>query len=152
GRLPVERRLRLLGDGGERRRVADCEIRERLAVELDACRVDAGDEAVVGEPVRPSRGVDPDDPELPERPLLRLPVAIGVDERVLDLLLRVAVVGVLEPPVPLRLLEHLAALLARMNRPLDAWHLLHPQELLDPRRVCRRDLVLLAEPAPTLRR
>jgi hypothetical protein len=55
------------------------------------------------------------DPELAEGPLLVLAVAVGVGERVLDLLLRVAVAAALQAPVPLRLLENLAALLARVD-------------------------------------
>jgi len=62
------------------------------------------DELVVRQPVGPGGGIDARDPELAERPLLDLAVAIGVDERALDLLLRVAVVAVLPAPVALRLL------------------------------------------------
>ena len=66
--------------------------------------------------------VDAGDPEPPERALLRLPVAVGVDERVLDLLLRVPVAAALEAPVALGLLEDLAPLLARVDRSLDSRH------------------------------
>ena len=48
----------------------------------------------------------------------------GVDERALDLLLRVPVVAVLPAPVPLRLLEDLAALLLRVDGSLDSRHYL----------------------------
>src|SRR5437588_4527572 len=119
-----ERRLRLLGDGAEGLRVAYGEIREHLAVELDPCRLQDGDELVVREAVRARAGVDPHDPESPEGPLLVLAVTVGVGERVLDLLLRVAVRGLLQPPVALRLGENLAALLARVDGSLDARHLL----------------------------
>src|SRR5207247_3737092 len=56
-------------------------------------------------------------------PLAVLPVAVGVDEGVVDLLLRIAVARLLEPPVALRLLEDLAPLLARVDGPLHARHL-----------------------------
>src|SRR5262249_58228021 len=106
-----------------------------------------------GEVVLAGGRVDADDPELPERPLLGLAVAVGVDERVLDLLLGVAVALALEPPVALRLLEDLAPLLARVNGSLDAWHasLPLPQEPLDDRDVRRRDGLVLTERALALR-
>src|SRR5207253_8483222 len=103
----------LRGDGAERGGIADREVGEHLPVELDAGLRAPVDELVVRQAVRTGGGVDAGDPEAPERPLLDLAVAIGVDERALDLLLRIAVVGVVEPPVPLRLLEDLAALLLR---------------------------------------
>jgi hypothetical protein len=56
-----------------------------------------------------------------ESPFARA-VAVRVDERVLDLLLRVAVVRALAAVVPLGLLENLATLLARGDRSLDASH------------------------------
>src|SRR5262249_49622644 len=89
-----------------------------------------GDELVVREPVRPRAGVDPHDPQAAERTLAVLPVAVGVDERVLDLLLRVLVVRALETPVALGLLEHLATLLARADRSLHAGHYDLPRSLL----------------------
>src|SRR5262249_54826771 len=85
-----------------------------------------------------------------------LAVAVGVDERVLDLLLRVAVARVLEAPVPLGLLEDLAALFARVNGALDAWHssdlLSLAEELRDLAHVLLGDLRVLAEAALALRR
>ena len=117
-----ERSLRALGDGGERLRVAHRDVRERLAVELDPGLLHALHEAVVREAVLARGSVDADDPERPERPLLRLAVAVGVDERVLDLLLREAVARLLAPVVALRLLEDLGALLARVDGTLDPGH------------------------------
>src|SRR3954454_19471038 len=120
GSSRAERGLRLLGDRAEGGRIADGEIREDLAVELDAGLAAAVDELVVRQPVRARGRVDAGDPEAPEGALLVLPVAIGVDERVLDLLLRVLVVGALAPPVPARLLEDLAALLLCVDGSLYA--------------------------------
>src|SRR5207342_3004743 len=107
---------------GGRRRIENGKIGQDLAVELDPGLVQARDELVVRQPVGAGGCVDADDPELAERALLVLAVAVGVDERVLDLLLRVAVAPALEAPVALRLAENLAALLARVNRSLDPWH------------------------------
>src|SRR5439155_25995600 len=100
-----------LGDRAERGRVADGKVREHLAVELDTGLAATVDELVVRQAVLAGSRVDPGDPEPPERPLLDLPVAVGVDERTLDLLLRVGVMVVLAPPVALRLAEDLAPLL-----------------------------------------
>src|SRR6266536_4578315 len=117
-----ERGLRLLGDRAERLRIVYGELRQHLAVERDLGLAKAGHELGVRELVLPRGGVDADDPQPPERPLLVLAVTVGVVERMLDLFLRVAVRGLLQPPVALRLAENLAALLARVNGTLDAWH------------------------------
>src|SRR5581483_900408 len=117
-----ERGLRLRGDGAEGRRVADREVGEHLAVELDSGLRAPVDELVVRQPVHAGGSVDARDPEPAERALLDLAVAVRVDERVLDLLLGVAVMGVVEPPVALRLLEDLAALLLRVDGSLYARH------------------------------
>src|SRR2546425_13262081 len=107
-----ERRLSLLSDRREGFRVGHGQIGQDLPIEPDLGLAAAGDELVVREPVLPRRGVDPQDPESAELALAVLPVAVGVGERVLDLLLRLAVGRVLEAPVALGLFEHLAALLA----------------------------------------
>src|SRR5262249_858856 len=98
------------------------QLGEHLAVERDPRLGASVDELVVGEAVRASARVDPRDPEPAEDPLALLAVAVRVDERVLDLLLRVAVARVLEAPVALRRLEDLAALLARMDGTLYTGH------------------------------
>src|SRR6185437_9627989 len=87
-----------------------------------------------------------------ELALPRLPVAVGVDERVVDLLLGVLVGALLDPPVALRLLEDLAPLLACVDRTLDARHLRPPQLAVDDLRVRLRDRVVLTEPPLLLRR
>src|SRR5215211_423338 len=67
----------------------------------------------------------------------------------LDLLLRVAVRGLLEAPVPLGLPEDLAALLARVNRTLHSRHRSAPPEhLLDGLLVARRERCALPSPLP----
>src|SRR5581483_1156872 len=122
----LERGLGLLGHGLEPGGVAHRQVREHLAVELDLRLLAAGHELAVREVVLPRRRVDADDPERAHRALADLPVAVGVDERALDLLLGAAIAGVLETPVALRLLENLAALLACVDGSLDARHLSFP--------------------------
>src|SRR5689334_23803538 len=78
-------------EGGEGRTVVHGELGEHAAVDLDACELETLDEAVVGDAVLAGSGVDPLDPQPAEVPLARLAVAVGVDERVGDLLLRLAV-------------------------------------------------------------
>src|SRR3954452_5666866 len=117
-----ERRLRLVGDVTERLRILDGEVGEHLAVELDLRLPKSRDELVVREAVRARPRIDAHDPEPPECALLVLAVAVRVRERMVDLLLRIAVRGLLQPPVALRLAEDLAALLARRDRPLDSRH------------------------------
>src|SRR3954447_20750864 len=117
-----ERRLRLVGDVTERLRILDGEIGEHLAVELDLRLPQSRDELVVREAVRARPRVDAHDPQPPECPLLVLAVAVGVRERMVDLLLRVAVRGLLQPPVALRLTEDLPPLLARGDRTFDSGH------------------------------
>src|SRR4026208_82487 len=120
--LGFERGLGLLRDHAERGRIAHRELREHLAVERDLGLVQAGDQLAVRKPLLARRRVDANDPQLAERALLVLAVAVGVMQRVLDLLLGVLVRGLLEPPVALRLAEYLAALLARVNGAFDPRH------------------------------
>src|SRR5262249_33010517 len=117
-----EGRLRLLGERPECLRVADGELGEHLAIQLDVGLLHPGDELVVREAVGARARVDPHDPEPAERPLLRLAVAVRVGQRVVALLLGVAIGALLQPPVALRLGENLAALLARVDGTLDAGH------------------------------
>jgi hypothetical protein len=116
------RRLGLLDDLAELRRVGDREIREHLPVELDVRGLEPRHELVVRQPVCAGACVDPHDPEPAELTLAHLAVAIGVRERALDLLLGVLVVRLLEPEVALGFLEDLAPLLARVNGTLDSGH------------------------------
>jgi hypothetical protein len=119
-RSALERGLRLLGDLAERCGIADGELGEHLAVELDAGLAAAGDELVIGEALCTGSGVDADDPEAPEVPLSRLAIAVGVLERVLDLLPRRAI-GLAPPTdVALRRLEDLRPPLSGLDRSLDA--------------------------------
>src|SRR4029077_17611233 len=76
----------------------------------------------VGEVVRAGGRVDADDPEPAEVALAHAPVAIGVLQAVLDLLLRALLDLRLQAPVAGGLGQNLAALLARVNGSLDAGH------------------------------
>src|SRR5215207_8130791 len=77
--------LRALGelrDASKRGRVANGEVGEDLAIDLDVCALEAVDELAVGEAVLTRCGVDPDDPQLAHLALALLPVARRVGERV----------------------------------------------------------------------
>src|SRR3990172_8313099 len=67
-----------IGKGAESFRVVDSQIREDLPVDLDAGFLQPEDELAVREPVLARGGVHPGDPERPELPLLRAPIAVGV--------------------------------------------------------------------------
>jgi hypothetical protein len=71
-----------LDDASKRRGIADGDVGQDLAIDLDVGRLEAGDEAPVGQAVRAGRGVDPDDPEAPEVALPLLAVAGRVGEGV----------------------------------------------------------------------
>src|SRR5215212_5836830 len=124
--LGFERCLRLGGDGGEGGRVVDSDVGEHLSVELDVRLAHAKEELVIGEPLFSGGRVDADDPEPAEHALLVLSVTVGVDVGLHDLLLRLPVGDPRLPAESLRLGEELAALLARVDRSLDARHLSLP--------------------------
>src|SRR5262245_5226012 len=71
-------RLRLSDDRLERSRFADGEIGQHLAVDGHSRLAETIDETAVGQAERPHGGVEPLDPQRPERPLLPLAVPIGV--------------------------------------------------------------------------
>src|ERR1700761_704813 len=73
-----QRGLRLTDNRLERNRLVDREIREHLAVDLDAGLVEAGDKTAVIEAERPHRRVNALDPQGAERALLTLAVAEGI--------------------------------------------------------------------------
>ena len=71
---------------GERLGLADREVGQHLAVELDARPLQPVDELRIGQAVLAHAGVDALDPQAAEIALLVAPVAIGVAQRLLDLL------------------------------------------------------------------
>src|SRR5438445_10604873 len=82
--LRRQRRLGLLGDRLECRRLGDGEIRQHLAVHRDARLREAVDEDAVGHAERTNRGVDALNPERAEGALLALAVAEGILPGLLD--------------------------------------------------------------------
>src|SRR5271163_2700791 len=84
GQMP----LGSLDDRGECRRLGDREVREHLAVDLDASRDQARDEAAVGETVFARSRVDALNPQGAEFALAVLAVAVGILHRLFNGLLR----------------------------------------------------------------
>ena len=113
---------RLLGDLAERSRVVDGDVCEHLAVELDSGLAAAGDELVVREALSARGRVDANDPEPAHVALAPLAVAVRVDERVLDRLVRDLIPRVARADVALGCVENLLAALAGRHRALDAGH------------------------------
>src|SRR5918994_1674845 len=128
-----------LDQGAESRGVGDGEVGQDLAIDLHPGRLQAGDEAVVGDAFRTGRGVDPLDPQLAEVTLAGTPVAVGVYQRVGNLLLGLAVEARALAAVTRGLVEHLAPLLVGVDRALDACHGSYSLDIgdLGLRRACR---------------
>src|SRR5687767_11524487 len=103
-----------LGKPSERLGVADGDVREHLAVELDAGLLEAVHELAVAHALLAGGGVDADDPQAPEVALLVAAVAVRVGVRLEQGLLGPLVAGVRLPPEALGALEGGAALLARV--------------------------------------
>src|SRR5450759_3022021 len=124
-----------LDDPTKRAVVADGDVGQDLAVDLDLGRPEAADELAVGHPVDPGRRVDPDDPELAEVTLPDLAVAGGIGER-----MEQRFVGRLDQPRagPLaalgRVQEALVALV-RGDAALDASHGLSLIHISEPTRL-----------------
>src|SRR4051794_21549022 len=107
----------------------DGDIGQHLPVHLDLGFVEAVHQFRVAHALEPRGGVDAGDPEAAEGPLFVAPVAVGVHPRPLHLLFGEAVGGMLAAEVALRFLQHLAALLARVDGTLDAAHLPPPSRV-----------------------
>src|SRR5436305_8066724 len=123
GALGLDRRLRQLRQAGEPRGVGDGHVGQHLAVEQRAGGVEAGDQAAVVEPVETGGGVDADDPQAAQLPLLLPPVAVGVDARLVHGLLGDAVGVRLGSPEAAGELEDLLAFLQALVAALDTSHL-----------------------------
>src|SRR5579875_2821330 len=102
--------------------VADGDVGEHLAVELDAGEREAVHELRVAHAVLARGGVDAGDPQAAEVALAVAPVAVGVGVRLQQRLLRATVVGVRLAAKALGELERRAPLLARVQGALDARH------------------------------
>ena len=123
--VAITSRERLARDLDERREgdlVVDREVGEHTTVDLDTRGLEALDEAVVREAVRAGSGVDALDPEATELALLGATVTVGVDHRVDDLLLGLAVQARALPAVAARPLEGRPALLLGVDGPFYACH------------------------------
>ena len=119
------RGLVLAGDcdqGVERLGVGDGQVGEDLAIHLHSGVLQAVDEAVVGQALRTGGGVDALNPQGTEITLPGPAVAVGVGGGVEDLLLRLALQTRTLPTVAGGQLQHLATLLLRIHRTLDACH------------------------------
>src|SRR5260221_6767810 len=79
-----ERGLRGVDDRLEGGRLADREVRQDLTVELDASAFDAAHELRIGHAVLTHAGIDADDPQGAEAPLLVAAVAIGILQPLFD--------------------------------------------------------------------
>src|SRR5437588_7999057 len=108
--------------GGEGGGIGDGEVGEHLTVHLHAGEPKPVDEAVVAHALGTCRGVDALDPQLAEVALARPSVAVGVLQRVHDLLVGRAERPALIAVVALRSLEHGMAVLLAVDGPLDPGH------------------------------
>src|SRR5579875_1768341 len=113
---------RHLDQRGERRGVADGQLREHPPVHIHAGGLQALDKPVVRHAVHAGCGVDALDPQPPEGALAVLAVPVGVGHRVENLLLGLAVHARPLAPVSARPLKDDPALLVGAHRPLHACH------------------------------
>src|SRR5271156_1965840 len=122
GRRLVLLERRLCGGGNclERLGLADRDIGQYLAVEIEPGQLDAVHELRVGQSVLPRAGIDPLDPQGAKIALAVAPVAIGVAQRLLDLLDRDAVGGAAAPAIALGELEDLLVTGVSGNPAFDA--------------------------------
>src|ERR1700756_2284577 len=82
----VQRALRRGSDRLKRFRLTDCDVRQHLAVEIEPRQLEAVHELRVGEAMLARTGIDPLDPQGAKVALAIAPVAIGIAQRLLDLL------------------------------------------------------------------
>src|SRR3954465_12878700 len=112
-----------LGKSAERLSVADGDVGQHLAVELDLGQAQAVHELAVAHALLARGGVDALDPEAAEVALAVLAVAVGVGAGLEQLLLGPLVARVLLAAVALGPPEGRPGLLPRVYRTLDAAHL-----------------------------
>src|SRR5690606_26646940 len=117
-----QRLLRGLDERGEDGGLVDGQLGKHATVDLHTCETQTLDEAVVREAVLAARGVDALDPQAAEVALALATVAVRVDERVGDLLLRLAVQTRTLTPVTGGALKDDATLLVGVYCPLDSSH------------------------------
>src|SRR5437899_4068499 len=117
-----QRGFGLTHDRFERRRLADGEVGQHLAIDHDPGLAEAADKSAVGQAERAHRRVEPLDPQRAERALLSLAVAIGVLLRALDRLLGDPDGVLATAVIALCRLEDLLVLGVGGDAPLDARH------------------------------
>src|SRR3954468_4946188 len=124
GRRVGGRRIRLghLNQSFEGGGVGHSKIGKDLAVDLNSGSLEAGDEAVVGHTFGTGSRIDPLDPQLAEITLASAAVAVGIYQRMGDLLLGFPVQPRTLPTVTGRLPQNLTALLLCIDGALDACH------------------------------
>src|SRR5919201_440591 len=110
--------------------VPDGDVGQNLAVELDAGQLQSVDEGAVAQAVLAGGGVDANDPQPAEVALAVAPVAVRVGVGLHDRFLGALVVRVRLAAEALGPLERRPALLARVDRALDARHLPTPNSFL----------------------
>src|SRR4051794_3392138 len=111
-----------LGKASEGLGVADGDVGQHLAVQLDAGQLEPVHEGPVAHPVLPRGGVDAGDPQAAEVALAVAAIAIGVGVRLDQRFLGALVVRVRFAAVALRQRQDGAALLLGVQRALDASH------------------------------
>src|SRR5919198_659233 len=112
-----------LGKASEGLAVADGDVGQHLAVQLEAGLLDPVHEARVGQAVLAGGGIDARDPQPAEVPLAVAAVAVRVLVRLEQGLLGPLVARMGLAPVALRARERGPALLARVDGALDPGHL-----------------------------
>src|SRR5690606_23699604 len=117
-------------DGLEPARIVEGEVREDLAIELDAGLLHGGDELAVAHAVRAGRGVDARDPQGAVVALLGAAVGVGVRPGVAQLLHGGGEGVSTREVVTPRVLQDAIATTAGLEAPLCARHLLAPLELV----------------------
>src|SRR5580700_8350379 len=117
-----ERGLCRLDNRGEGFRLADCQVGQDLPVELEPGELCPVHELRVGQSVFADAGVDALDPQSAEVALLVAAVAIGVAQRLLDLLNRDAVGGAAAAAITLGEAEHLFVAGMRCDAAFDPGH------------------------------
>src|SRR5467141_541342 len=120
--LVREVRLDLAGDLVESRLVANGEVREHLAVDVDVGALQAGHERAVAHAELAHRGVDAGDPQRAELALLLPAVAIGILARLHQRLLRDPVNVLAAAAEALGLLEDFLVARARRYSALYSGH------------------------------
>src|SRR4051812_11643575 len=121
-KLLYQRLLGLADQLREGRRLLAGQVREHLAVDLDAGLLDAVHELRVGETVLTHAGIDALDPQAAEIALLGAAVAIRILQALLDLFDRDPVIGAGAADIALGHVDDFLVTGVRSDAPLGACH------------------------------